>query len=109
MSADSTPTPGGELILHRPGHRAAGAARRIHVYLDDQHVANLKLGGTSHAPTASGPHLLRARCRPLISGSLPVILDAGETLRVLIYVGALDELEIHLDKQPDRSIPPTLP
>jgi hypothetical protein len=103
-SADSTPA--AELILYRPGHRAAGAARRIHVYLDERQVADLELCGTSHVPTTSGPHLLRARCLPLISGSFPVILDAGERLRVLIYVGALNELEIHLDKKSDRSAPP---
>jgi hypothetical protein len=104
-SADSTSA--AELILHRPGHRAAGAARRIHVYLDDQQVADLELCGTSHVFTTSGPHLLRARCLPLIGASFPVILNAGERLRVLIYVGALDELKIQLDEQPDRSTPPT--
>ena len=106
-SAESTPTSAGELILHRPGHRAAGAARRIHVYLDDQPVADLELGGTSHVPASTGPHLLLARCMPLISGSVPFILGAGEILRVRIYVGALDELEIHLDEEPDRSTPPS--
>jgi hypothetical protein len=100
------PPAAAELILHRPGHRAAGAARRIHVYLDDQQVADLELGGTTHVPAIGGPHLLCARCLPLISGSIPVILNAGETLRVLIYVGALDELEIHLDEKSDRSTPP---
>jgi hypothetical protein len=101
--ADSTSA---ELILYRPGHRAAGAARRIHVYLDDQQVADLQLCDTTRVPTTSGPHLLRARCLPLISGSFPVIVKPGETLRVLIYVGALDELRIQLDEQPDRSVPP---
>jgi hypothetical protein len=43
-SADSTSDTA--LILYRPGHRAAGAVRRIHVFLDDQQVADL----------ASSPH-----------------------------------------------------
>jgi hypothetical protein len=102
-SAD--PAPAAELILHRPGHRAAGAARRIHVDLDDDQVADLELGGTQHVPTTSGPHLLRARCMPLLGDSFPVILAAGETLRVLVYVGALDKLEIHCDELPDQTGP----
>jgi hypothetical protein len=102
-SADSAAD--AELILYRPGHRAAGAARRIHVFLDEEQVADLELCGTTTVATTSGPHLLRARCLPLISGSFPVILNAGESLRVLIYVGALDELTIQLDEQPDRSSP----
>ena len=96
--ADSPSAAAGELILHRPSHRAAGAVRRIHVYLDDNQVADLELGGTSRVSTTGGPHLLCARCMPLISGSVPFVLGAGETLRVQIYVGALDELEIHLDE-----------
>jgi hypothetical protein len=43
---------------------------------------------------------------PLISGSVPVIPNVGEALRVQICVGALDELEIHLDEEPDRLNPP---
>ena len=104
-SAESTPADA-ELILYRPGHRAAGAARRIHVFLDEEQVADLELCGTTTVATTSGPHLLRARCLPLLSDSFPVILSAGESLRVLVYVGALDELKIQLDEQPDRSNPP---
>ena len=105
MTSTDSPS-AAELILYRPGHRAAGAVRRIHVYLDERQVADLALCGTSRVPTTSGPHLLRARCLPLMSGSFPVILRPGEKLRVLIYVGALDELKIQLDEQPDRSRPP---
>lgn len=98
-------TPDAELVLYRPGHRTAGAVRRIHVFLDEEQVADLELCGTTTVPTTSGPHLLRARCLPLLSDSFPGILNPGEKLRVLIYVGALDELKI-LDEQPDRSTPP---
>lgn len=31
-------------------------------------------------PTEEGPHLLRARCLPLISAELPSVLAAAETL-----------------------------
>jgi hypothetical protein len=74
--ADSTSA---ELILYRPGHRvAAGAVRRIHVYLDDRQVADLELCGATRVPTTSGPHLLRARCLPLISGSFPSSLNPAK-------------------------------
>ena len=50
-SADSTSA--AELILYRPGHRAAGAVRRIHVYLDERQVADLALCGTGRAAAAA--------------------------------------------------------
>lgn len=90
----------GELILHRPRLPTAGAIRRIHVYLDDHHLVDLAQGDTARVVTAEGPHLLRARCRPLISGTYPFILAARQTLHAEIYIGALDEVEIHLGGQP---------
>jgi len=99
----------GELIVHRPHTMTSGAARRIHVYLDDQQIADLARGGTANVPTDAGPHLLRARCLPLVSAELPFVLADYETLRVLIYVGVLEELEIQLDENhdPDHSSPPS--
>ena len=99
MGADAVPSAerAGELILHRPQAMTPGAARRIHVFLDDQQIADLELGGTERVPAIEGPHLLRARCLPLIGAELPFVLAPSETLRVQIYVGALEELSIDLD------------
>ncbi|MDT7629100.1 MAG: hypothetical protein QOI50_1030 [Pseudonocardiales bacterium] len=101
MDADSCPLgdQAGELILHRPQTLTPGAARRIQVYLDDQQIANLEHGATMRVPTEEGPHLLRARCLPLISAELPFVLAAAETLKVLIYVGAPEDLRIDLDPE----------
>jgi hypothetical protein len=87
----------------------AGAGRRIHVYLDDKPIADLKHGATVRVPTEQGPHLLRARCIPLLSAGLPVILDDHETLRVQIYVSTPDELEIQLEDNPDQHPAPPSP
>jgi hypothetical protein len=92
----------GELILHRPHLPTAGAIRRIHVYLDDRHLADLAQGDTARVRTAEGPHLLRGQCKPLISGDCPFILTARQTLHAEIYIGALGEVEIHLADQPTR-------
>ena len=110
MDADNVSCAGqgqaGELILHRPKTMTAGAARRIHVYRDDVRIANLGLGATARVPTDQGPHLLRARCVPLISANFPIILAANETLRVLVFVDAMEQLEIQLDEEPNpRSHP----
>lgn len=104
MSTDSTAP--GELILHRPRTLTTGAGRTIRMFLDDRQVADLEPGATARVPAAPGPHQLRARCMPLTSGEFTFILAAGEKLRVLVYVTALDELEIELDDEPDHSAPP---
>jgi hypothetical protein len=98
MGADSRASGSqtGELILHRPQTMAPGAARRIHVYLDDRQIADLEHGATLHVPARDGPHLLRARCMPLVGAELPFVLAANETLTVMIYVGALEDLRIDL-------------
>lgn len=101
---DDQPIPESELacglILHRPQLPATGAIRSIHLYLDDQHIADLGQGETARVPTSEGPHLLRAQCRPLIGDEYPFILGAEETLRVEVFVDALDEIEIRLVEQP---------
>jgi hypothetical protein len=99
MGADAVPSAerAGELILHRPHTLTPGAGRRVHVFLDDRQIADLELGGTARVPAVEGPHLLRARCLPLIGAELPFVLAPYETLRVKIYVGALEELSIDLD------------
>ena len=108
MGADAVPSAerAGELILHRPRTPTSGAGRRVHVFLDDQQIADLELGGTARVPTMEGPHLLRARCLPLIGAELPFVLAPYETLRVKIYVGALEEPSIDLDCDgPDADAP----
>jgi hypothetical protein len=57
-------------------------------------------------PTDQGPHLLRARCVPLVSANLPIILAANETLRALVFVDALHQLEVQLDEDPNPRPPP---
>ena len=51
------------------------------------------------------PHLLRARCRPLIGTAIPFVLAAREVLHVTVYVSALDELEIRLDEATSNEKP----
>jgi hypothetical protein len=89
-------------MLHRPSGLTAGVARRIHVYLDDQRAAHLQLGATTRVPTEAGPHLLRVRCFPLTSADLPVILAPHETLRVAIYIGVLNDLQIEIAAVDER-------
>jgi hypothetical protein len=98
MCADSAPSRErtAEFVLHRPLGLTAGAARRLRVYIDDERAADLHLGATTRVPAEAGPHLLRVRCFPLISADLPVILAPHETLRVAIYVGVLDDLQIDI-------------
>lgn len=103
MSASSVPaTRRGDLsavlVLHRPRALSAGALRRIRVYLDDRRIVDLRYGATVRVPAAEGPHLLRARCRPLVGTAIPFVLAAREVLHVTVYVSALDELEIRLDE-----------
>lgn len=95
-----------ELILHRPKTLASGVGRKIHIRLDDRQVADLELGATARVPATPGPHQLKAQCMPLISGEFTFILAPRESLRVMVYVTALDELEIQLDEDPERSAPP---
>jgi hypothetical protein len=111
MGADAVPSAerAGVLILHRPQTLTPGAARRIHVFLDDQQIADLEMGGTARVPSNEGPHLLRARCLPLIGAELPFVLAPYETLRVNIYVGALEELSIDLDCGPSPADAPESP
>jgi hypothetical protein len=54
-------------------------------------------------PTEAGPHLLRARCMPLIGTELPSILGDRPTLKVLIYVGALEDVQIDIAPEPEPS------
>jgi hypothetical protein len=98
MCADAAPGKGrtGEFVLHRPVGLTAGAARRLHVYVDDDRVADLHLGATTHVPAEAGPHLLAVRCFPLISADLPVILAPHETLRVAISIDVFGELKIDI-------------
>jgi hypothetical protein len=98
MRADSAPSTErtAELILHRPLGPMAGAARRLRVYVDDERAADLRRGATTRVPTEAGPHLLRVRCFPLISADLPVIVAPNESLRVAIYIGVLDDLQIDI-------------
>jgi hypothetical protein len=109
MVAD--PAPPGEraaqLILHRPLSLATGVERRIHVYLDDQQIADLELGNTVNVRAEEGPHLLQAHCAPLVSEDLPFVLEPEETLRVLVYVSVREKLEIEFgeDVDPERSPP----
>jgi hypothetical protein len=105
MTADPPPSAdqASELVLHRPQSMAPGAARRIHVYLDDQQIADLEHGGTVRVPTEAGPHLLRARCMPLIGTELPFILGHREALKVLIYVGALEGVHIDIAPGPESA------
>jgi hypothetical protein len=103
MDAESTPT--GEsscqLLLHRPRSLATGLARRIHIFLDDNQVADLENGGTASVSASAGPHMLRARCRPMGGTEFPFILAERETLRAWVYVDALEDVRIELD--PDNA------
>jgi hypothetical protein len=100
MDAESVPAidRAGTLVLHRPHGLTAGACRRIQVYLDDQRIVDLEHGAMVSVTAEQGPHLLRARCFPLSSCDLPVILNAREILHMQIYVSVLDELEIEPDQ-----------
>jgi hypothetical protein len=95
-------TPGEEpsavLVLHRPRVLSAGALRRISVHLDNRRIVDLRYGDQARVPAEAGPHLLRARCRPLGGAAVPFVLAAGETLHVHVYVSAQEELEIRLDQ-----------
>jgi hypothetical protein len=105
MTVDPLPSgeQASELILHRPRSMAAGAVRRIHIYLDNQQIGDLEHGGTVRVPTQAGPHILRARCMPLIGAQLTFILGARETLKVLIYVGALEGVQIEIASEHELS------
>lgn len=102
MTPEATPTEesAGQLLLHRPRALTTGLARRIHIYLDDQQVADLANGGTARVPATAGPHMLRARCLPLAGAEVPFILANRETLQAQICVGVLDDVRIELDPQP---------
>jgi hypothetical protein len=99
MGAESVPADerAGQLVLHRPRSLATGLARRIHICLDDDQVADLDNGGTACVPASAGPHMLRARCLPLCGAELPFILADRETLHAQIYVGTLEDVLIELD------------
>ena len=101
MTPESAPADesAGQLVLHRPRSLATGLARRIHIYLDDQQVADLANGGTARVPATAGPHTLRARCLPLGGVEVPFILADRETLRAQICIGVLDDVRIELDPQ----------
>ena len=90
------------LVVHRPGALAVGAARRFHVFLDDQHVADLARGDTIRVCSDPGPHMLRARCPPMTSGSAPFILEPDKVLHAHIYVTAFDHLHIDLTNDEQR-------
>ena len=98
MPADPAPSRErtAELVLHRPLSLAAGAARRLHVYLDGERAADLYLGATTRVPAKAGPHLINVRCVPLTCIDLPVILAPGETLQLLIYIDVLGSMQIDL-------------
>jgi hypothetical protein len=102
MGAESVPVDesAGQLVLHRPQSMATGLARRIHIYLDDNQVADLENGGTACVPASAGPHMLRARCLPMGGAEVPFILADRETLRAQIYVGVLEDVRIELDPPP---------
>ena len=99
MSAEPVPASEstGQLVLHRPHSLATGLARRIHVYLDDNQVADLENGGTAQVTASAGPHMLRARCRPMGGAEVPFILADHETLQARIYVDTLEDVCIELD------------
>lgn len=107
MCADSAPSRErtAEFVLHRPLGLTAGAARRLHVYVDDERAADLHLGATKHVPAEAGPHLLRVRCFPLISADLPVILAPHETLRVAVCIDALGDLKIDIAPANEQARP----
>ena len=107
MCADSAPSRErtSEFVLHRPLGLTAGAARRLHVYVDDERAADLHLGATTHVPAEAGPHLLRVRCFPLVSADLPVILAPRETLHVAIYIDPLGDLKIDLAPTNEQARP----
>jgi hypothetical protein len=93
------------LVLHRPRALGAGALRRIRVHLDDRPIVDLSYGATVRVLAEEGPHLLRARCRPLIGTAIPFILAAREVLHVTVVAGALEELEIRLDETASNEKP----
>jgi hypothetical protein len=110
MSASSVPARPHEdlsavLVLHRPRALGAGALRRIRIYLDDRRIVDLRYGATVSVSAEEGPHLLRARCRPLIGTAIPFVLGAREVLHVTVCAGALDELEIRLDEASSNEKP----
>jgi hypothetical protein len=83
----------GQLIIHRPRLWSTGAGRRIRLDLDGRRIGNLSSGGTLRVPVCEGSHSLWAR-RPLIAARLPLDLAAHQTLRLMVYVDAFDELQI---------------
>jgi hypothetical protein len=102
MGAEPVPAAesSGQLVLYRPRSLATGLARRIHIYLDDNQVADLENGGTACVAASAGPHMLRARCRPMGGAEVPFILADRETLRAQIYVDTLEDVRIELDPTP---------
>jgi hypothetical protein len=75
------------------------------VYVDDERAADLHLGATTHVPVEAGPHLLQARCFPLISADLPVVLAPHETLGVAISIDALGDLKIDIAPVDEQARP----
>jgi len=94
MQPDLQANNAGAVVVHRPVTMTAGAVRHIKVYLDDHLVADLARGDSIRVPAGPGPHLLQARCTPLIPSSVPVILEPGEVLHARVCVTPLDELDI---------------
>ncbi|MBV9313613.1 MAG: hypothetical protein JO100_07620 [Pseudonocardia sp.] len=88
----------GELIIHRPLTLSPGAGRRVQLYLDARRAAKLSLGDSVRIPAYAGRHMLVARCRPLISGHLPVDLAPFHTMRFEVVVNTFNELEIRSSK-----------
>jgi hypothetical protein len=101
MDAESAPAEEstGLLVLHRPHSLATGLARRIHIFLDGNEVAGLEDGGSASVPTPAGPHMLRARCRPLGGTEFPFILAERETLRARVYVDVLEDVQIEFEPE----------
>jgi len=97
----------GELIVHRPhtmtparrvGSTSTSMTNRSRTWRS-VHGERTDRRGPAPAPAVASAHQRRAS----------FVLADYETLRVLIYVGALEELEIHLDENhdPDHSSPPS--
>lgn len=87
----------GELLISRPRTWSAGAGRRFRVELDGRRVADLETGCAARVPVCPGRHVLRVRCRPISAATLSVDLAAHQTLRLMTYVTALEEIEIRVD------------
>ena len=86
-----------ELLICRPRTWSAGAGRRFRVELDGRRIADLETGCAARVPVCPGRHELRVRCRPISTATFSVDLAAYQTVRLMTYVTALEELEIHVD------------